>query len=115
MVPLPLFSEFRWHAGFLYRGYEKERHLVSISYAEISTLPLRVALVVYARESSNREPSDLFADVRTRTLKDAFAQLLQTFQHDHAMLGRDFSELSFCLRAGDAAGACAVASRIKES
>ena len=48
-------------------------------------------------------------------MKDAFAQLLQAFQCDHAMLGRDFSELSCCLRAGDAAGACAAARRIKES
>jgi len=36
---------YLWSAGFLYRNYEKERHLVSISYAEISTLPLRMALV----------------------------------------------------------------------
>jgi len=48
-------------------------------------------------------------------LQGAFAQLLQAFQCDHAMLGRDFSELSCCLRAGDAAGACAAARRIKES
>ena len=48
-------------------------------------------------------------------MKDAFAQLLHAFQCDHAMLGRDFSELSCCLRAGDAAGACAAARRIKES
>jgi len=36
---------YLWSAGFLYRNYEKERHHVSISYAEISTLPLRMALV----------------------------------------------------------------------
>jgi hypothetical protein len=41
-------------------------------------------------------------------------KLLEAFQQDHAMLGRDFNELSCCLRAGDAAGACTAARRLYE-
>ena len=45
---------------------------------------------------------------------DVFAQLLEAFRHDHAMLGRGFNELSCSLRAGDAVGACAAARRLHE-
>lgn len=41
-------------------------------------------------------------------------ELLRAFQEDHAILGRGFSELSRCLRAGDAARACAVARRLND-
>ena len=45
---------------------------------------------------------------------DVFAQLLEAFRHDHAMLGRGFNELSCSLRAGDAAGACAAARGLQD-
>ena len=41
-----------------------------------------------------------------------FPQLLEAFQEDHARLGRDFNQLSCCLRAGDAVGAGAAARKL---
>ena len=56
-----------------------------------------------------------FRDRGRKTLKDVFAQLLEAFRHDHVMLGRGFNELSNCLRAGDAVGACAAARRLHDA
>ena len=45
-------------------------------------------------------------------MAQVFPQLLEAFQEDHARLGRDFNQLSCCLRAGDGVGAGAAARKL---